>query len=134
MTDDFKDLYDRLKKERYSLLLEASKRANYKDEIESFTAQNKYILDFCKFMALKEANGGEPLPAILFQHIPIQQELDGFAEVTADDKYTFERDGNYYKFGHKNKSGQGRGGYLKYIATRDGVELLRSGMVELTFW
>ena len=35
----------------------------------------------------------------------------------------------YYKFGHKNKSGQGRGGYLKYIATRDGVELLRSGMV-----
>lgn len=35
----------------------------------------------------------------------------------------------YYKFGHKNNSGQGRGGYLKYIATRDGVELLRSGMV-----
>ena len=35
----------------------------------------------------------------------------------------------YYKFGHRNQSGQGRGGYLKYIATRDGVELLRSGMV-----
>ena len=36
----------------------------------------------------------------------------------------------YYKFGHKDKSGQSRGGYLKYIATRDGVELLRSGMVD----
>ena len=36
----------------------------------------------------------------------------------------------YYKFGHKDKSGQSRGGYLKYIATRDGVQLLRSGMVD----
>ena len=50
---------------------------------------------------LKEANGGNPLPAILFQHMPVQQENDGFAEVTADDDYTFERDGKYYKFGHE---------------------------------
>lgn len=50
---------------------------------------------------LKEANGGKPLPAILFQHMPVQQENDGFAEVTADDDYTFERDGKYYKFGHE---------------------------------
>ncbi len=50
---------------------------------------------------LKEANGGNPLPAILFQHIPVQQENDGFAQVSADDDYTFERDGRYYKFGHE---------------------------------
>ncbi len=50
---------------------------------------------------LKEANGGKPLPAILFQHIPVQQENDGFKEVSADDGYTFERDGRYYKFGHE---------------------------------
>ncbi len=50
---------------------------------------------------LKEANGGKPLPAILFQHMPVQQENDGFAEVTADDDYTFKRDGKYYKFGHE---------------------------------
>ena len=49
---------------------------------------------------LKEANGGNPLPSILFQHMPVQQTLDGFEEVTADDDYTFERDGRYFKFGH----------------------------------
>ncbi len=45
---------------------------------------------------LKEANGGEPLPAILFQHIPVQQEMIGFKEVTKDDEYTFERNGRYF--------------------------------------
>lgn len=49
---------------------------------------------------LKAANGGKPLPAILFQHMPVQQELDGFAEVTSADDFTFERDGRYFKFGH----------------------------------
>ncbi len=50
---------------------------------------------------LKKANDGEPLPAILFQHMTVQQEYDGFREVTADDDYTFERNGKYYKFGHE---------------------------------
>ena len=50
---------------------------------------------------LKAANGNKPLPAILFQHIPVQQELDGFSQVTENDDFTFERDGNYYKFGHE---------------------------------
>ncbi|MBQ7116163.1 MAG: metallophosphoesterase family protein [Clostridia bacterium] len=45
---------------------------------------------------LKQANGGKPLPAILFQHIPVQQEMIGFKEVTKDDEYTFERDGRYF--------------------------------------
>lgn len=55
---------------------------------------------------LKKENGSEPLPAILFQHICVQQMLDGFCEVTADDDYTFERDGRYYKMGHKILSGR----------------------------
>ena len=50
---------------------------------------------------LKNQNGGKPLPAILFQHIPVQQELDGFREVTEKDDYTFIRDGKYFKFGHE---------------------------------
>lgn len=53
-----------------------------------------------KAAELKEANGGKPLPAVLFQHMPVQQELDGFKEVTAGEDYTFERDGRYFKFGH----------------------------------
>ena len=35
----------------------------------------------------------------------------------------------YYKRGHKTEDGRGRGGYAEYIATREGVELLRGGMV-----
>lgn len=49
---------------------------------------------------LRKANGGEALPAILFQHIPVQQENDGFREVTAGDDFTFESDGKCFKFGH----------------------------------
>ena len=33
----------------------------------------------------------------------------------------------YYKPGHKTDKGQSRGGYTEYIATREGVEVLRSG-------
>ncbi len=49
--------YDRLKSERYNLLLQASKRATNKSEIEAFISGNKYLEDFCMFMALKECNG-----------------------------------------------------------------------------
>ena len=35
----------------------------------------------------------------------------------------------YYKPGRKAGKGE-RGAYAKYIATRDGVELLRSGMAD----
>ncbi len=50
---------------------------------------------------LKAANGNTPLPAILFQHIPVQQEYDGFKEVSEADEFTFERDGRFFKFGHE---------------------------------
>ena len=46
---------------------------------------------------LKIANGGEPLPAILFQHMPVQQELDYIKQVTENDKYDFSRDNEYFK-------------------------------------
>lgn len=55
---------------------------------------------------LKKNNVGTPLPSILFQHIPVIQELDGFKEVMSDDDYTFERDGHYFKFGHEILSGR----------------------------
>ncbi len=50
-----------------------------------------------KATQLKAENGGVPVPAILFQHMPVQQELDYVKEVTADEDYTFERGGKFYK-------------------------------------
>ena len=35
----------------------------------------------------------------------------------------------YYKPGHRTESGKSRGGYAEYIATREGVEFLRGGML-----
>ena len=35
----------------------------------------------------------------------------------------------YYKLGHRTESGRSRGGYAEYIATREGVEILRGGML-----
>ena len=32
--------------------------------------------------------------------MPVQQMCDGLKEVTADDDYTFSRDGKHFKFGH----------------------------------
>lgn len=57
---------------------------------------------------LKAANGGEPLPAILFQHIPVQQELEGFKEATADEEYTFERDGRRFYLANEILEGRVR--------------------------
>ena len=55
---------------------------------------------------LKNENAGKPLPSILFQHMPVQQMLDGFSEVTENDDYTFTRDGKFYKFGHEILEGR----------------------------
>ena len=35
----------------------------------------------------------------------------------------------YYKPGHRTESGKSRGGYAEYIATREGVAILRGGML-----
>lgn len=48
--------FERLRKERYQLLLNASKRVSDRSEIESFIKENPHIENFCMFMVLKEAN------------------------------------------------------------------------------
>lgn len=55
---------------------------------------------------LKAANGGNPLPSILFQHMPVQQMCDGIKEASEKEDYTFERDGKYYKLGHEILEGR----------------------------
>lgn len=49
--------FDRLANERIELLAKAAMRVNNKNEIEKFVDKNEYVASFCKFMALKEANG-----------------------------------------------------------------------------
>ena len=48
--------YDRLRNERFNLLMKASLRVDDKKQLNKFIKNNKYIADFCKFMALKMAN------------------------------------------------------------------------------
>lgn len=50
--------FDRLSKERVSLLIAASQRLSQdlKDKINAFIDSDKHLSDFCKFMALKSAN------------------------------------------------------------------------------
>ncbi len=52
--------YVRLYHTRSSLLIEASKRVANRTEIEEFIDNNKYLSDFCKFMALKHKNNQAP--------------------------------------------------------------------------
>lgn len=52
--------YDRLFDERIKLLFEAAQNVSDKEEIEKFIKENKYLDDFCRFMALKFANDGKP--------------------------------------------------------------------------
>lgn len=52
--------YDRLAKERLPLLMTASKRVSNKDIIENFISSDKYLDDFCTFMALRTSNDEKP--------------------------------------------------------------------------
>ncbi|MBO5733762.1 MAG: 4-alpha-glucanotransferase [Clostridia bacterium] len=52
--------YVRLYHTRCDLLIEASKRVTNKAEIEAFIDNDKYLLDFCSFMALKHKNNQLP--------------------------------------------------------------------------
>ena len=51
--------FDRLSVERVQLLIKASKKVNneLKIKIDNFIDSNKYLKDFCVFMALKAKNG-----------------------------------------------------------------------------
>ena len=50
--------FERLSKERVNLLLTASKRVNneLREKVNSFIDNNSHLKDFCRFMALKNAN------------------------------------------------------------------------------
>ena len=52
--------FDRLRDERLSLLFKASERVRDKSKIKSFIENNEHLFGFCKFMALKNANGNLP--------------------------------------------------------------------------
>ncbi len=52
--------FERLRKERFELLRLASKRVTDRGEIEKFISKKAYIENFCKFMALKNANNQKP--------------------------------------------------------------------------
>ena len=51
--------FDRLRAERFALLKKAALRLKDKAPVEDFIDKNSYLEAFCRFMALKEANGGE---------------------------------------------------------------------------
>ncbi len=57
---------------------------------------------------LKEANGGKPLPAILFQHMPVQQEYDLLKETDCAGENTVESHGKFYTYGELLISGRFR--------------------------
>ncbi|MBQ7096914.1 MAG: 4-alpha-glucanotransferase, partial [Clostridia bacterium] len=48
---------ERLAPERFELLMKASKRVSDRGQIEKFVAEKPYVDSFCRFMALKSANG-----------------------------------------------------------------------------
>ncbi len=52
--------FDRLKKERFALLKKAAARVKDRREIENFIAKEPHLLSYCRFMTLREANGGKP--------------------------------------------------------------------------
>ncbi|MBQ7792355.1 MAG: 4-alpha-glucanotransferase [Clostridia bacterium] len=52
--------YERLWEERFPLLFKASKRVKNRTEIEAYIGKNQYLLQYCKFMALKEKNNHLP--------------------------------------------------------------------------
>lgn len=57
---------------------------------------------------LKKANAGKPLPSILFQHMPVQQEYDLLKETDIDGENTATEDGKRYTFDESLISGRFR--------------------------
>ncbi len=52
--------FERLSKERMALLSKAARRVKDRKATEKFIENNEYVASFCRFMALKEANGDTP--------------------------------------------------------------------------
>ena len=49
--------YERLYKERLDLLALAAKRCDYREDVEEFVAAEPYLLQACRFLAIRDANG-----------------------------------------------------------------------------
>ncbi|MBE6748357.1 MAG: tetratricopeptide repeat protein [Ruminococcaceae bacterium] len=69
----------------------------HKDQIAWYEKRSKELAD---------ENGGNPVPAILFQHIPVQQEIHELQEVTEIGENVVEKDGKFYSYGEKLISGR----------------------------
>ncbi len=76
--------YERLDRERLPLLFRAAARVQDRAPIERFAAEHREVDDFCRFMALKQKNGGvawqdftetEPDPEVLFAWRFLQYEF-----------------------------------------------------------
>ena len=52
--------FERLSGERFDLLGRAASRVKDRAEVREFIESSGYLTDFCRFMALKQANGGAP--------------------------------------------------------------------------
>lgn len=52
--------FERLARERISVLKLAASRVDYRDKIEKFVEKQPCVKEFCEFMALKTANGQKP--------------------------------------------------------------------------
>ena len=52
--------YERLYNERLAILKKAASRTTNQREIETFVSENPYIENFCRFMAIKNANDNRP--------------------------------------------------------------------------
>lgn len=68
------------------------------NRLKGYDCVHKDQLDWYEKTAekLKEENGGKPLPAILFQHIPVTQEFDAVFETDETNLSAILEDGKYY--------------------------------------
>ena len=63
--------------------------------------------------ALKEANGGEPVPSILFQHVPVEDMGNLFEECNFwDEGASVGDDGKYYRLNHEVANGYHAGAMI----------------------
>ena len=92
------------KKDAYNLWFVDSNDYPYDENgkrLEGYDMVHKDQLDWYEKAEekIKKENGGKTLPAILFQHIPVVQELDALIDVDKDDPEAFfmPREGRYVK-------------------------------------
>ena len=89
----------------------------HKDQIDWYEKRSKELAD---------ENGGKPVPAILFQHIPVQQEIHELQEVAEMGENVVEHDGKYYSFQEKLISGRLREYPCPPFMKQDHTEQLKS--------